>query len=226
MSTDCRNYCRWWTDMQKQNIADSFRKPLNHLNTAQTRTLVSLHISTPILEQWFETFFVIRRVLGMVLNNYAGDSAQKWPQIFISTSRKRFCGPSAPSVTYPAVQRALAVQLEALQRTSLSVGHQAGQDQDQLPQTHLRNPGCRSSWQWPAGRRMGRDLNAAGGWLIMLCRWRSLKVCFPDAKQHYPKKYIFLIIIQLLQYGEYTDPNAKIPIETQRALQLTIHVIK
>lgn len=80
----------------------------------------------------------------MVVNNYVGDSAQKWPRIFISTSRKRFCGPSAPSVTYPAVQRALAVQLEALLRTSLSVGQQAGQDQDRLPQTHLRHPRRRS----------------------------------------------------------------------------------
>lgn len=81
----------------------------------------------------------------MVLNNYVADSSQKWPRIFISTSRKRYCDPSAPSVTYPAVQRALAVQLEALQRTSLSVGQQAGQDQDRLSQTHLRNPRCRSS---------------------------------------------------------------------------------
>lgn len=131
--------------MQKQMTADSLRKPLNLQNDPQPGPVVSEHNPVPILARCFQTFFVIRRVLGMVGNHYVGDSAQKWPRIFISTSRKRVCGPSAPSVPHPAVQRASAGQLEALLRTSLSVGQQTGQDQDRLPQTHLRNPRCCSA---------------------------------------------------------------------------------
>lgn len=110
----------------------------------------------------------------MAMKNYAGDSAQKFPQIFISTSEKRVSGPSAPAVPYPTVLPVLTVQLEAVLRTSLSVGQQTGQDQEPLPQTHNGNRFHRSPWLWTAGWPKGQDLSAGGAWLLMPSRWRHL----------------------------------------------------
>lgn len=146
---------------------------LTHLRTPWTSKM----IPKSLLQHWFKIFSVNTTVCSvclsagdMAMNNYVGDSAQKWPQIFISTSGKRVCGPPAPAVPYPTVLPAFTVQLEAVLRTSLSVGQQTGQDQEPLPQTHIGNRLHRSPWLWTAGWPKGRDLGAGAAWLLMPSR--------------------------------------------------------
>lgn len=105
------------------------------------------------------------------MNNYASHGAPKWPHIFISASgvpcRRvegggkggragggvgQVCGaPSASTVMYHTAGPVLTVQLGAPPRRRPVSGNErrrAGQDQERLPQTHLRSrrhqslPGC------------------------------------------------------------------------------------
>lgn len=98
-----------------------------------------------------ETLLSLQSSQDMAINIYVRDSALKWPQIFICTSRQQFgekgsesLGLSASTVMYHRALRVLTVQLGALLRPRpVSVKDQqiAGQDQELLPQTHSGSQG-------------------------------------------------------------------------------------
>lgn len=135
-----------------------------------------------------ETLLILRSDQSMAMNNYARDSALKWPQIFISASRqqcrervrivgregggqvsKLVCinsdvlhGPLSLNRSIRSTAEAQSVSGKDQQRT--------GQDQEQLPQTHFRRWGHQSPPLWPAGWPRGRIPAEAGALLRRLHR--------------------------------------------------------